>query len=234
MIPVSHSYLLDRAKAMIGYSIVGEIDFSEDDMIRCLENVTLPVFSTFLPYRALVMVDSERHLYPGKQNTYRIETEGELLGVSEIYAGALNTFYPFYHPYNQGDVLARQQLVDIYSLFGVEPTFRFTPPCFLEIFPKSILPRVQEFPVVCKFVHPKTLRTILPGSSEILKDLFLCDLAGDLLAVRENFQTLSSVYGEINLNLDRLRTQADKRQEIIDKMRSGMLLATGAPRVFIG
>ena len=234
MVPVNHSYLLDRAKAMIGYSVVGKIDFSEEDMIRCLENVTLPVFSTYLPFRALVMVDSEKDIYPGMQNTYIIKTDGDLLGVSEIYAGALNTFYPFYHPYNQGDVLARQQFVDIYSLFGTEPTFRYTPPNFLEIFPKSMLPRVQEFPVVCKFVHPKTLRTITPGSIEILKDLFLADLAGDILAVRENFQTLSSVYGEIQLNLDRLRTYAEKRPEIIENLGRSMLLASGARKVFIG
>ena len=232
MLPVSHSYLLNRAKAMIGYSVMGKIDFTEEDMIRCFETVTLPVFSTYLPYRALVMVNVEDDKYPGRDNVYQIKTEGDLIGVSEIYAGALNNLYPFYHPYNQGDVLARQNFVDMYSLFGTEVTFKFEPPRFLEIFPKTILPRASDFPVVCKFVHPKTLRTILPGSIEILKELFLSDLAQDILAVRENFQTLSSVFGEIQLNLDRIRTQADKRDEIIEKLRSNMIRASGAPRVY--
>ena len=234
VIQMLRSYLLNRAKAMIGYSVVGKIDFSEKDMISCLEKVTLPVFSNYLPYRETVMVHSENDRYPGKENLYLIKTpiDSEIIGVSRIYAGAMNNLYPFYHPYNQGDVLSRQNFVDMYSLFGTEVTFKFSPPNFLEVFPKSIIPRTGEFPVLCKFRHPTSLRTILPGSTEILKDLYLSDLATDLLGVREFFQTLSSAYGEIQLNLDRLRTHADERKEIIEKLRSSVIRASGAPRVF--
>ena len=54
-----------------------------------------------------------------------------------------------------------------------------------------------------------------------------------MLSTRQYFSTLQSVFGEINLNLDRLQSQADKRQEIVEKLESKQLKSSTMPRIWI-
>ena len=113
----------------------------------------------------------------------------------------------------------------------IDITWDFKAPATLEVFPKAL--SFRYFTVEAKCVHPTHLRTIPPTAREILRELFLADLAIDVLGVRQYFQNLQSVFGELNLNLDRLQQQADKRTEIVEKLEQKQHKHAHARRIFI-
>lgn len=230
------SRMLDRARSFLGQSIGRSADFSDQELTKCLDEVTLPVFSIYLPYYEDVVVDCQKDLaFPDRRGIYLIRRDGlTLIGVNKlrdrnVFQGDLGL------PYDPGvyqDILERQRVLDYTSRAAVSMTFAFQAPNLLEVFPKGF--DFQNLLVQCKFVHPTTLRTIPPGAYEILKELYLADLARDVLGVREYFSTLQTSFGEINLNLDRLRTQADKRDQLIEKLELKQHKHGLATRVFVG
>ena len=229
---LDHTWLLNRGRAMLGQFVTGRTDFHDKDLLAVLEAETLPTLSVYLPWLCDVEVDIVADQLPGRQGVYQLRrAPGEIIGVSRIMEG-VGAFGAFpYDPLLFGDVLDRQLVADRQSMSVVEITWKFTPPNVVEIFPKGLT--YQNLHFETRLVHPTHLKTVPFGARETLRDLYLADLATDVLTARQYFQTLQTVFGELQLNLERLQQHADKRPDVIETLARMQHKSAGARRLWI-
>jgi len=229
---LDHTWLLNRGRALLAQHVTGRADFQDSDLLALLEQETLPTFSVYLPWLERVTVDVKLDQLPGQEGIYQIRrAPGTIIGINRLMEG-VGAFGAFpYDPLLFGDVLDRQLVADRQSMSEVSMTWQFRAPNVVEVYPKGLTYQNLTFEV--KLVHPTHLRTIPFGARETLRDLYLADLAADVLTVRQYFQSLQTVFGEMNLNLDRLQQHADKRQDIIEKLERLQHKSAGARRVWI-
>jgi hypothetical protein len=229
---IDAAWIVNRARSFLGQNVTGPVDFQDEDILSCLDQETLPTLSIYLPWLYDFKVDTVADRIGGREGVYQIRTNGErLLGVHRVREG-VGAFGAFpYDPLLFGDVLDRQLVADRQSASELSLTWDFRAPNILELFPKGL--QYSEVWVECKCVHPTHLRTVPPTAREILRELFLANLAIDVLSVRQYFQNIQSVFGELNLNLDRLQQQADKRSEIIEKLEVKQHKSAHARRIWI-
>ena len=229
---IDAAWIVNRARSFLGQNVTGPVDFQDEDILSCLDQETLPTLSIYLPWLYDFKVDTVADRIGGREGVYQIRTNGErLLAVNRVREG-VGAFGAFpYDPLLFGDVLDRQLVADRQSASELSLTWDFRAPNILELFPKGL--QYSEVWVECKCVHPTHLRTVPPTAREILRELFLADLALDVLSVRQYFQNIQSVFGELSLNLDRLQQQADKRSEIIEKLEVKQHKSAHARRLWI-
>jgi hypothetical protein len=214
---IDTSWILGRARAFLGTNVTGPVDFTDRDILRCLDQETLPTLSIYLPWMLDVVVDTVAdRVTPNVEGVYQVRTGERIIAVNKLRDG-IGAFGAFpYDPLMFGDMVDRQLVADRQSASDLSMTFEFRPPNVVEIYPKGI--SFQTVTLEMKMVHPTHLRTVPPGAREVLRELFLCDLAADVLHVRQYFQQLQTVFGEVNLNLERLTQQADKRSEVVESL----------------
>ena len=228
---IDTTWIINRARNFLGQNVTGQVDFTDTDFLACLDQETLPTLSIYMPWMHDVVIDTTRDQIPNRHGVFMIRTNERLLGVHQVWEGAANFSNTPYSPMLHGDVLDRQLVADRMSATEVSLTFEFDAPNTLEVFPKGL--QYSSITAECKCVHPTHLRTIPPTAREILRDLFLADLAQDVLSVRSYFQNVQSVFGELNLNLERLQAAADKRDEIIEKLAVKQFKTGHAKRLWI-
>ena len=228
------SWLLNRAHILIGTPVTGEVDMMTDDLMRCLEEVTLPIFSAFFPREETIVVDTNRdRAYEDRDGIYVIRAqEGgtDLVGVSKIIDFEYDHFH--YHPVVQNpfDLIAMDHAV---AATRGPSTFKFSPPNILEVFPKFWNTYRGNLLVKCKFVHFSNLQSVPMGAMETLKDLYLGDVATDVLSQRRYFSTLQTTHGEIELNLERLERAMEKRDEVVEKLRLTQHMTPTSRRIYV-
>ena len=225
------SWFINRGRAFLGQNVTGQVDFKDEDIIACLDQETLPSFSIYMPWLEDIRIDTKTDQLPNREGVFMIRTNERLLGVQRVLEGIGAYGGIMYDPLMFGDVVDRQLVADRQSASEISLTFLYRSPNTLEIFPKGL--NYSSYYVRCKLVHPTHLRTVPPTAREILRELFLADLANDVLTVRQYFQNMQSVFGELQLNLDRLQQQADKRTEIIEKLAKKQLKTGHARRLYI-
>ena len=47
---IDTTWLLNRARAFIGMNVTGPVDFTDEDILTCLDQETLPTLSIYLPW----------------------------------------------------------------------------------------------------------------------------------------------------------------------------------------
>ena len=230
------SYAINKAKTFLAQNLTGQLDFSQADFVRLLHEETLPTFSIYMPYPKKHQILTDRDKVSDYEvGTFLLNTEDRIINVARVFptgASWANSQY-YYSTRGVTDMLGMQQIADYQSMVNVDITYEFRAPNVIEFFPK-----VQIFPenvlVELNVVHPDHLNTIPMGSKEVFMDLFLADVANDVLGIRQYFQSLQNPFGEFSLNLDRLNEQAQKRKDIIDLLTAKQLKSSHIQRVWIG
>lgn len=80
--------------------------------------------------------------------------------------------------------------------------------------------------VVVLLVEHKSLSTISPTKMGIFEELAMADVAGFLANNLKYFDGLETVYMSIDLKLDELRSVADTRRDVIDRLRDSYVSAS--------
>jgi hypothetical protein len=229
---IDHTWILNKGRSFLGQNVTGQVDFNDADILACLDQETLPTLSIYLPHYHTFQIDTTKDQLPGRLGVYQIPESGErLLRVHRILDNIGGHGSSMYDPMLFGDVLDRQLVADRQSATELSVTWAFYPPNIVDVFPKAL--QYSTLSIECACVHPTHCRTIPPTAREILRELFLADLAIDVLSVRSYFQNLQSVFGELNLNLERLQSQADKREAIIEKLEAKQFKTAHARRLWI-
>jgi hypothetical protein len=229
---MDHTYLLNRARVFIGRGVTGEIDFSDEDLLKLLDQKTLPTFSIYMPWMEDVQIDVRRdQIDPGRVGIFQLRTNSTIIGVERIRE-TTEAFgaYPF-SMQMAGDTLDRQLVADRRSMTEVAITHEFSAPNIVEVFPKGLIYTLLT--AKTRMVHPLHLRTVPFGARETLEQLYLADVATDILNVRRYYSTLQTPFGEINLNLDHLQTQADKRDDLIAQLAGKQLKSGHVRRMWV-
>jgi len=229
---ITQERILREARILLGQNITGAIDFSEEDILNCLKEKTLPVFSIYMPHIVPHRVITKDTKIPDREGVFRILTPYEVISIERSLDqnGYFSGFAPVI-PLSTGNVVCDKLNADMRSLIELQLTFRFLPPNMLEIFPKGW--DRDYFDILLKVVHPEHLQTIPHGAYETFKTLFLADLADDILSVRKFFSNLQSAFGEIEINTEKLDAAREKRDETIEALTLGQLKSANRRRIII-
>lgn len=215
-------------------AIAYDLELSDEEMMQVVFQHTLPVFSTYFPYRYRVLVGPKDEIVAGKA-CYLLPNEDnmEIVGISKV---SLGNYYGYNYtstmtqglsnPYNN------QIFNDFMSQTQTRVTWHYLPPNHIEIYPR-ILDQSKAL-ITVKAIHPKHLRSI----KQTLRDEFLklayLDVLESLYPIRKRFETLNSTYGNIQLFMDSVERAHDDREALINTFKENALRDSDAPRIFFG
>lgn len=197
---------------------------------------TLTTFSRFFPYKMPVLVDNKCK----KDGYYFIDTlvpEGtEILGVRDlnwklfardsirIQQGVGYGIYDFLaNNYGLDDIALLQLRADCTSLFNNGIYLDFIPPNMLKLESVNggdVSRGLGYFPIEILVKHRDNLMTIAPTKMETFERLAIADVAVFLFQYLKFFDGLETVFANVDLKMNYLETEANKREEVLDYLRN--------------
>ena len=198
---------------------------------------TLTTFSRFFPYKIDVALTKEDKDRTGEWYLLdkHIPDNLEVLGVGDIEWDQIqnshlginhNTGCGIYNILERGmdmdSILMAQQYADVASLFNSTINVVWDPPnrVRLDMALNTNLYQIIEGVKIAVYVkHPSNLMTIEPTKMETFENLATSDVALWLFQYLKHFEGIENSYATVNLKLDELEQQANKRQEIVDFLR---------------
>lgn len=234
---VNINLILDHVKARLGASHK-PIELSDEAIIQILQEVTLPQLSIYKPYFCQYRLSNDNKV-EGMANTYFIPDEIEdfkVIGVELLLPGSAGgNMQPYYFAPLGGDLqsiivgMSNHKLASSVVSMNINPlTFTFLPPNMLRIFSGY---GQAEMIAVLRTTHKKDFTTFPLGMIEDIKKLAFYDVALDILSIRKYFTQVNTNFAQIELDLDPLNVE-DKRDDLIEKMRTEMLRHTSQRKVF--
>ena len=212
--------VLSYIKANLG-SKLQNLEIEDQEFVRYFKAHTLPEISIIEPMKAwtlLTNVNRSQDIHRGGVlYTFQLPQDINIVDVHEIYHGnmisTLTGFGSFF--FDPTDVTMSNTLNSMLSFLRTEKVFQF-------IRPNKILISEQltdDNAIVELNVEHNTPDTI---PTDLYRSLFLKMCLKDsiqmVLANRMKYSTLSSPYGEINLNIDYLSNKLDRLETEITEM----------------
>jgi hypothetical protein len=201
-----------------------DAELADFDMMNVVYEVTLPTFSDFFPYKIMVQVSHDKDLVDGYMGRYYLRTNFEILGISKLFIddyqikSLQNQTYYDYNPFT----VAMKQNMEPFVTGMVTPKFHH--PNQIELFPKHYA--YGNFSVELKVMHPRHLATIPLNLREEFLELAVIDVKSALYPIRKRFQSMSTPFGSIELNIEDLQSAVDRRRDLLEKW-TAKLLKTG-------
>lgn len=209
--------LLSYIKRNLGVPI-NFLEISDEDIVSAIKEEIIPYFSQFSPYTKHVSIDSTNFTITkiGDQGwIYSIPSEN-----NERIIDVLDVFYSDDETISVGDYyghvnLDSTSMIDLVMLntyndmsqyLRSRNTWNFIPPKFISFDRELINPAT----IVYNTPHT-TLETIRPDYYEtIFKKLCLGRTQKWLLTLRSKYESITTPFGEIRLNIQRLETDSDR------------------------
>lgn len=233
------SNLLDKIERRLGTKPLNLPDrLKKSAWVNVIDKESLETFSRYFPYAIQVEINK---VATKKGKYWLIDEEKigkgvEILGVRDIdwqepqhssMYGSFGTSYGitdwFCQPMCLEDMVALQFAADNTSLFnnGIYLDFEYPNKIVLRsALNYDITNKLQSFFVVLLIKHPISLTTIAPTKMETFEALCKADVASFLYQELKHYDGLETVFANIDIKLDDLRSEADKRDEIIDKLEN--------------
>jgi len=207
------------------------LEISKEEILDIIREETLPTFSKYFPHYAEVIVtpDKDKH---GAEEMYFLDTDYDILSVSKVILSYGNTGNG---AYNSGllsrSPLDRQAASNASSMMMQPVTHQFHPPSLIEIFPKKSL--VSKFTVQIKAVHPDHFSTIPISLKDQFYELAICDVRKFLYPIRFRFNNIETLYGSIELFMNKLEGAEDDRKDILETFRQHSHKSANRRKIFI-
>lgn len=198
---------------------------------------TLVTWSRYYPNEFKYHVDSNHKMKNGwyllDENLFQ---DCKILGVKNLDWGDFNsdTFgspYGIYDylsaGYDIGDMLGLINQANINSLFnnGIYPVFD-PPNKFRLESTYGTQVKLTKFTVILLIEHSPTLTTISATQMETFEKLAQADIANFLYNKLKLYQDLQTVFASVNLRLDDLQAEAQKRDEVIQYIQESYVSAS--------
>lgn len=215
---------------------------SKDTWADVIIDEALTTFSRYLPHKFRITVESKNK----KDGYYIIDDKYissniKILGVRDIAwddlsnttlpAGA-NQYYGYYdgwtNPYGLEELAMGQMFSDQISLFNHGLYLDFQPPNKITVKNSSNLDAVRglgNFKVDLLIRHSANLNTIEPTKMELFESLAQADVANYLYQELKYFDGLETVYVNIDMKMQELEAQAQRRFDIIQELKEGYVSA---------
>ena len=233
------SKLLDKIERRLGTKPLNLPErLQKERWAEIIDKETLETFSRYFPHAIQVEINQ----VAVKKGRYwlidedKIGKDVEILGVRDIdwtepqissLYGSYGTSYGisdwFCQPMCLEDMVALQFAADNTSLFnsGIYIDFEYPNKIILNsALGYDITKQLNSFFVILFIKHNKSLTTIAPTKMETFEALAKADVANFLYQELKHFDGLETVFANIDIKLDDLRSEADKRDEIIDKLEN--------------
>jgi hypothetical protein len=226
--------LLNKIERRLGLSVLTLPDkLSKDNWHIIIEEETIPTYSRYFPYEITVIIDNTCE----KDGFYFIDKdipEGcKILGVKDIdwqsyrcdprfdrYGINFSTYDFISRDYGIDDVALSQTSADYMSLFNLGIYIEFLYPNKVKLVSVNGSPvsRYRPFPLKVFIEHPANLMTISPTMMEIFERLAMSDVATALYQQLKYYDNAETVFTNLDLKLDDLRSCADKREDIVREL----------------
>lgn len=203
---------------------------------------TIPVFSRMYPNRTTIYLDNAKRTRDGwyilDENVgldsgtvvlgagdVDFQAYGE--GVSPVYGGGYGIYLPNNGMYSLQDLAAGQMGADLNSLFSNANNLyvEFREPNLVKLSgPNGVTfnsAMVTRYPINVFIEHNLNLMTIAPTKMNIFEDLATADVARFLYKELLRYDNLESVFANVDIKLGDIESEANKRDEIIQKLEEG-------------
>ena len=231
--------VLDYIKARLGASH-RKIEFSDEGLIRCITEQTLPEFSIYFPYFCQYRLDtSDDNKVYGSDTTFFVpetindfQVMGVQWAINSTLAGSNNQITML----GTCPMAALSALVGARLAHTLSTSTGFTNESFTFLPPNMIRlnANVGAYPtLVLRTTHRRDLTTIPFGASSLFKELALCDVCLDIIGIRNYFQNIQTLFAQIQLNVDELKNIAEKRVDLIERFRKEQLKSANIRKVYI-
>ena len=201
-----------------------ELDFQ--DVVAILHEKTFRYFSQWIPARAYVTINAKTARVEGLKGTYTIPTDKDIVTIIDIYPSNSDLVVnypltPINSNFEQSTQMVVQNLEAIPNLetsSALHYTWEFMLPNMIKMFPDSF--GFQMMVVHFEYVHD-SLETIPNTFGGDFFNLILADIYDTLADIRGKYQQVSTPFGDIQLNSDTLRSQAENlRSSIYERLQS--------------
>ena len=223
-------------------------DISKDKWAEVIKNDTLVTFSRYYPHAFKYQLGPE-----DKKNGYYYLDEdfvggAKILGLRDISWEDFatdsmgiqeNAGYGIYDflgaNYGMMDVALIQMRADHMSLFnnGIYPVFEPPNRIKLQSATCNDIGGISKFHVWILLEHNPNLTTISPTQMETFEALAQADIAQFLYRYLKYYDQLQTVYATIDLKLQDLETEANKRDEVINYIKESYVSASNANQPLI-
>lgn len=215
---------------------------SKDNWAEVIIDESLTTFSRYLPHKFRIVIESRNK----KDGYYIIDDKyisGDIkvLGVRDIaWDDLTNTalpsgssqYYGYYdgwtNPYGLQDIAMGQMFSDQISLFNHGLYLDFQPPNKITVKNSSGMDAVKglgNFKVDLLIRHSPNLNTIEPTKMELFESLAQADVANFLYQELKYFDGLETVFSNIDLKMQELESQAQRRFDVIQELKEGYVSA---------
>ena len=205
---------------------------------------TLVTWSRYFPYEFRYHVTPTT---PKKNGWYLLDEEVfgdcKILGVknidwgefnSDIWGGPYGMYDYMSAGYDIGEMTGLINQANINSLFnnGIYPNFEPPNRFRLETTYGAEI-SMHDFDVFVLIEHSPNLTTISATQMDTFENLAVADVAGFLYNKLKMFQDLQTVFATVNLRLDDLQTEWQKRDEIMNYIKESYVSAANRNQPFI-
>jgi hypothetical protein len=232
--------LVNHIKARVGFTH-RKLELSEEAIITCLQQETLPTISTYMPFYCMSSCNLGTDKVAQNMNTYWIEAKSDEFDILDVTVvmppvrGMNSSAYmltPIGADYQTiiGALTTSKFASTLNSVVLNPETWQFLPPNQLRVYSTYSL---TELALVLKTTHRKDFSTLPIGASEVIKKLAYYDVMMDVFGFRKYFSQLNTAVAQINLNMDELSSIPDKRDELIERLRKEQLKYSPTKKIYV-
>lgn len=242
--------LLDKVEIKLGMEMINLPEkLSKDKWAKVIQKMTLVTWSRFFSHKINYTVEQNHYKNGYYLIDEKIVSNAKILGVRDLnwnnLTPTLNNFiqtpYDMYSMYTDLYDMETASLVqartDQFSLFNLGLFVDFVPPNKIIVTDannKNVFANVPYFNIEILIQHPDSLTTISPTMMEKFDELSVADVATFLYNNLKYYDNLETVFGNIDIKLDDLKAEADKREQIIQDLQDNYISAgnVNQPMIF--
>ena len=233
---INISDIINRIKARIGASVRG-LELSDYHLSELLTNESLKTLSIYFPQIIPHVIDADEDIVDktGNTNLFYLKTSYPVIGVSDVIdIGYLDyTNNALYHRLmtNPSDIMMSYLTKELLDANTLPTTATFIPPNMVSIHPYNDLHRK----IVLKLKVPhQSFNTLHAGLREKVFKLCEYDVKLDILGIRKYFNSLSTPFADIELNLGSFEDAESKRDELIQLFRINQHKSANRKKLWVG
>lgn len=222
------STMLTRIKLKLGLmNIASPMENLDETIIWVIQNVSLPVFSTYHPYKQSITINTNDLERLDKGGTYEAYLLPEFKNMKLLYVFDVRYdetclsglgYYGGGFPLLGGSTINQAMLANagagLASYMIPKMTFKWDPPRKLYVYNAYSSTKVV---IDMGFEHDKSLATIEDSAFESFFKLALLDVKENLYPTYKQYTDLQTAYGNINIKIDDWADAENERKELINQ-----------------
>lgn len=229
---LSPTMVIRHLRSKLG-ALVQTLELSDQEMMRVIEQETLPTFSKYFPFLPMVTL-TDKDKIDGNYMQYRLPNEWNLqiLSVHNWFSMAEGKFGTGWIAPILTNPIDSQIVQDRYSMYTTPLVVTFYPPNRVEI-NQNFYHASEYLTIQFKAVHPNHMKSIDPNLRDEFLQLAFYDVCIKLYPLRHRFNTISTAYASLEPFTEILDNAASERAQLIERWERAYLFSGNTKKVWI-